>query len=207
MSARQAISPATRGASKRSAALISAYREGLGLAAVVVIRKSSGIGIIADEGGGEAGNPPPQAVIVRWWCRRAADAARVAAATTARLHRCRSHDDPRTSSATDLAVWQDDIGAAESPVRKAVAAAAKHLNVALYSDEDVAAEAMRIIARVDDEIERLRRAGDLKTVNRSYRTYRMEASARGEKVAPYADWFAKYRENLVRQLAAALRYS
>jgi hypothetical protein len=34
----------------------------------------------------------------------------------------------------------------------------------------------------------------------------MEAAARGEKAAPYADWFNKYRANLVRQLAGALRY-
>jgi hypothetical protein len=34
----------------------------------------------------------------------------------------------------------------------------------------------------------------------------MEAAARGEKAVPYADWSSKYRANLVRQLAAALRY-
>jgi hypothetical protein len=34
----------------------------------------------------------------------------------------------------------------------------------------------------------------------------MEASARGEKAAPYADWFNKYKAKLVRQLASALRY-
>lgn len=59
---------------------------------------------------------------------------------------------------------------------------------------------------MDEEIETLQRAGQLKSVNRSYRAHRIEASARGEKAAPYADWFNKYEANLVRQLAAALRY-
>ena len=65
---------------------------------------------------------------------------------------------------------------------------------------------MTVVARVDEEIERLQRSGDLKSVNKSYRAYRLETSARGEKTLRYAEWMDKYRENLVRQLAAALRY-
>jgi len=52
----------------------------------------------------------------------------------------------------------------------------------------------------------MQRAGQLKSVNTSYRAYRIEASARGEKAAPYADWFNKYKAKLVRELAAAMRY-
>jgi len=87
-----------------------------------------------------------------------------------------------------------------------IAGAAKRLNIALSSDEEVDAEAMTVVARVDAEIERLQRSGELKSVNTSYRAYRLEASARGEKALRYAEWMDQYRENLVRQLAAALRY-
>ena len=59
---------------------------------------------------------------------------------------------------------------------------------------------------MDEEIEALRGSREFKSVNQSYRTYRMEASARGEKVTPYAQWLNKYKANLVRQLANALRY-
>jgi hypothetical protein len=67
-------------------------------------------------------------------------------------------------------------------------------------------KAMTVVARVEAEIERLQRSGELKSVNKSYRAYRIEASARGEKTLRYDEWMGKYRENLVRQLAAALRY-
>jgi len=66
---------------------------------------------------------------------------------------------------------------------------------------------MAVIARVDEEMERLQRAGELKSVNRSYRTYRTETTARGETALPYARWLNEYNANLVRQLAAALRFT
>jgi hypothetical protein len=88
---------------------------------------------------------------------------------------------------------------------EAIAAAAERLGIALYADEEVVADAAAIIARVDGEIGRLQQAGELKSINRSYRTYRLESSARGEKVLRYAEWINKYKENLARQLAAALR--
>ena len=78
--------------------------------------------------------------------------------------------------------------------------------VTLYADDDISADAERIVARVNEEIETMQRTGQLRSVNQSYRAYRMEAAARGEKAASYADWFNRYRVNLVRQLAAALRY-
>ena len=77
----------------------------------------------------------------------------------------------------------------------------------LYTDEEIVAAAMAAIARVDEEIERLQRAGELKSVNRSYKIYRTETTARGEMALPYAQWFNEYKANLVRQLAAALRFT
>jgi hypothetical protein len=185
---------------KNRAALVAAYRDGLGVAGLAVIHGSAATQIATVGDGCEhlpasVGAP----VAAQWWCRRATDAQRVAAAATARLRRPESRDGPAARSA---------IGSSPSPsdIIAAIEHAAKRLHVTLYSDEEISADAARGIARVDEEIETLQRAGQLKSVNRSYRAYRIEASARGEKVAPYADWFKKYRANLVRQLAAALRY-
>jgi len=182
---------AARREAKSRAALVAAYREGLGLTAVAVVRNSVGVRIAVDKNGDDDLLAAADLVQARWWCRRAADAERVAAAATARLRPHESCDAP------------DSILSAG----EAIAAAAKRLNVALHADDDVLLEATEIIARVDQELATLQRAGELKSINRAYRTYRTEASARGERVAPYAEWLNKYKANLVCQLAATLRFS
>ena len=48
----------------------------------------------------------------------------------------------------------------------------------LYTDEEIVAAAMAAIARVNEEIERQLRAGELKSVNRSYKIYRTNDRAR-----------------------------
>ena len=73
------------------------------------------------------------------------------------------------------------------------------------SDERICRDAMTAAARVDVEVERMQRAGELKSLNKSYRTYRLEASARGECVLRYADWMHRYKTNLVREIATKLR--
>jgi hypothetical protein len=174
--------------SRNRAALVAAYRAGLGLAAVAVMDGAAGIRMVAIA---QVGNDLPTTTdkaAARWWCRRAADAERVVAAATLRLRR-------RESLA----------GAAADLANKEIAAAAKRLSITLYSDDEISAAATAIIARVDQQLETLQRSGGLKLVNRSYRAYRIESSARGEKVLPYAEWINKYKESLVRQLAAALR--
>jgi hypothetical protein len=183
--------------------LIAAYREGLGLAMIAVTRGTAGIRISA-VGQGSGGVPAPATAEARWWCRRAADAERVAVAAMRRLRRRESSDGaaPECVSSPVLGDAFDALALAD----EAIAGAAKRLNIALSSDEEIAAEAMAVVARVDKEIERLHRSGDLKSVNTSYRAYRLEASARGEKTLRYAEWMDKYRKNLVRELAAALRY-
>lgn len=187
-------------------ALIAAYREGLGLAAVVVTRGPAGIRVSAVRQG-TGGMPDEPAAEARWWCRRAADAERVAAAAMRRLRRCKSRDGGAPAAPQCVSSpASGDASDALALAAEAIAGAAKRLNVALSSDEEVDAEAMIAVARVDEEIERLQRSGDLKSVNTSYRAYRLEASARSEKALRYAEWMNKYRENLVRQLAAALRY-
>jgi hypothetical protein len=130
----------------------------------------------------------------RWWCRRVRDAGRVAAAATARLQRVQA------LHGGDL-----DGGERLQLVDDAITAAAKQLSVALRTHGDVCAEALSAIGRVDEEIAKLQRAGGLKSVNKSYRDYRIAATARGERIMRYADWMSKYREKLVRELAAAMR--
>lgn len=177
---------------KERAALAAAYREGLGLAAITVMHGPAGIHIAGGEAG--AAGVSAAAIDARWWCHNAADARRVAVAATARLQR---RDRQDAAAATPAAVGD---------AATAIVAAARRLNVGLYTDDDVADEAARIIARVDEQIETLKRAGDMKSINRSYKNYRIEASARGDKVLPYAQWLNKYRHNLLRELATVFRY-
>jgi hypothetical protein len=66
-------------------------------------------------------------------------------------------------------------------------------------------EALAVAARVEGEIARMQRDGELKSVNASYRAYRLAAVARGESVVSYAEWMNRYKANLVREIAAALR--
>ena len=194
-----------RGARDRSA-LIAAYREGLALAAVVVTCGPAGIRVSAVRQG-TGGMPDEPAAEARWWRRRAADAERVAVAAMRRLWRCKSRDGGVPAAPQRVPSPASGDGSdALAVAAEAIAGAVKRLNVALLSDEEVAAEAMTVVARVDTEIERLQSSGDLKSVNKSYRAYRLEASARGEKTLRYDEWMRHYRENLVRELAAALRY-
>jgi hypothetical protein len=183
------------------AALIAAYREGLGLAAIAAVHEGSRIGIVViGEAAANAASRTPGVIAARWWCRHARDAERVAVAATARLSRCESQDDVAGSSRSAYSPAMHDVSAAVEGV-------AKRLRIMLYSDDEICADAERVIARVEEELENLKRAGELKSVNQSYRAYRLQASARGEKAARYADWFNQYKANLVRELAAVLRYT
>jgi hypothetical protein len=185
--------------SKAAAIFIAAYREGLGLTAVAVVQGAGGLRIVA----GDA-EPAPGDQVARWWCRRAADAGRVAAAATARLSRRESKDRAAGAVAPTCAALSGQ-GLPFALAAAAIVAAARRCHVALYADQHIHSAAMAAVARVEAEIERLRQAGEMKTVNRSYRSYRIEAVARGEKASPYGQWLSTYKANLVRQLAAAMR--
>jgi hypothetical protein len=206
MDSRDHAGGAARRQSKERAALIGAYREGLGFAAIIATGDPISLRVVAPVPTcGDAAHAAG-AADARWWCRRRGDGERVCAAATTRLRRRQSCDE-----ATHLPKGHSEPGR-DAPVapafaEEAIAAAAKTLNVTLYSEEDIAAEAETIIARVEEEIEILRCAGQFQSVNRSYRAYRLEASARGEKVVPYVEWLCKYKANLVRQPASALRYA
>jgi hypothetical protein len=186
MSAHQAEAPGRGAATPRRnagqrACLIAAYREGLELAAVLLVGGANSLRLVAAGHDGETVLEASDIVAARWWCRRRSQADSILAA--ARLTRT--------------------ISAAQA--HESVARAAKRLGVSLLSDEEIADEAMRAIARLDAEVERQMQTGALKSVNKSYRAYRLEASGRGESVLRYADWMERYKANLVRDIAANLR--
>jgi hypothetical protein len=195
-----ASTAATRREAKSRLALMTAYCEGLGLAAIAIVEDDAGprIAVIGPPQAQAACRPPAVAVL-RWWCRRVTDAERVAA-SAARALRRQSKDGVARPSPDAPTCTPHDLSAA-------IEGAARRLRIALYSDDDIAMDAGRMIARVEAEIESLKRSGQLKSVNQSYRAHRLQASARGEKAAPYADWLNQYKANLVRELAAALRYA
>ncbi len=158
-----------------------AYCEGLGLAAIVAVRGADGVRIIALAPGNDrvsaAGEP-----VVHFWCRREAEATFVAAAAAKVLRR----------------KPDDDAG-------EVIVAAAKKLGVVVQSDDEIAAEATAVAERVALEMRRQQQSGQLKAINQAYRSYRLDAAARGERALRYDAWMQRYREDLVRQVAATLR--
>lgn len=165
----------------------AAYRDGLGLAAIAVIAGGQGACIAAPADA--AAMSETEGLHAVWWCRRADDAARLAASARGMVRR--ESCDGETPA----------LARAEA----AVAAAAQKLNIALYSDADIAAQAMQVAARVDAELRLQQSSGGLKSLNKSYRAYRLATSGRGERVLRYDAWMLQYRETLVRQIAVALR--
>jgi hypothetical protein len=195
-----ASTAAARREAKSRLALMTAYCEGLGLAAIAIVDDGAGPRIaVIGAPQAQAASGSPAVAALRWWCRRAADAERVAA-SAARALRRQSKDGVARPSPDAPTCAPHDLSAA-------IEDAARRLGIALYSDDDIAMDGEGIIARVEAEIENLKRAGQLKSVNQSYRAHRLQASARGEKAAPYAEWLNQYKANLVRELAGALRYT
>lgn len=188
--------------SNESSDLVAAYREGLGLAAVAIIDEPSAIRIVVRGASDGVSSDAAESVDARWWCRGTREARRVAASARGRLRRSQSGNAMTTVSAGE----QASASAVVSSATAAVLAAAQACAVDLQSDAEIRDEAMRVAARVDAELDQLQQSGGLKSINQSYRRYRIEASARGERVLRYEQWMRKYKENLVRNLAATLRY-
>jgi hypothetical protein len=167
---------------------VAAYRQGLGLAAIAVIRDAAGVRVAAAD---QAALAAAEKVATRWWCRRAADAERVAAAAAAHQQRRKERL----------------VGSVEVPLAgESITRAARRLGVVLYSETEIFDEAMAIAARIDREMENLQQSGGLRSINKSYQKYRIETSARGERVVRYQDWMRQYRESLIREVASTLRF-
>jgi hypothetical protein len=162
--------------------MAAAYREGLGLTAVVAVPDACGARIIALAPGDDGAAGTNEQVHVRLWCRREVEAACVAAAAAKILRRKPCGD-----------------------AGEAIRAAAKKFGIALQSDDDIAGEAMTVATRIALEIRKQQQSGELKSVNQAYRGYRLDACARGERALRYDAWMQQYRENLVRQVASTLR--
>jgi len=184
------------------AALIAAFREGLGLTGLALIRRAEGFHFDTVGPTGVGSFSAGDTAEVRFWCRHAEDAERVAAAANSKLRRQSRNIDARASPGRGPSPAPSGLPQAD----QALITAATRLHVALHAHEQITGEAMAAIARMEEELENLQRLGALKSVNRSYRLYRQEASARREKIVPYVKWLGKYKEKLVRQIAAALRY-
>jgi hypothetical protein len=162
-------------------ALIAAYREGLGLALVTLIAGGNGARLLqpAEEPVLETG----ESVHARWWCKSAQQAEWLVDAAA------------RTAQQNDAAPHLCGV----------VLKAAKRFGILLRSDDEIAREAVGVIARLEQEMAAQQRAGTLKSVNRGYRDYRLAASARGETVLRYVQWMERYKVKLVRDIAQNLR--
>jgi hypothetical protein len=158
----------------------------LALAAVAVIGNADSVRIamLADDSELRSG----EFIVARWWCRRAAEAEYVADGAARALRRLRNKSPNASGHACD-----------------SVVRVAQKLGVAMQTDADTVVEAERAIARLDAEIARQKQTGGLKSVNQSYRQYRLEATSRGERVLPYAKWMNGYKVKLIREIATNLR--
>lgn len=142
-------------------------------------------------------------LIGRWWCRRETDAMRIAATARAALRRYESKAVTPPAGVDAHSAELDSQQLAR--ICTAVTDAARRHGVALFSDDDIAAHAAEIAARVDAELQKLKASGGLKSINQAYKAYRLESSGRGARVLRYDEWMRQYRADLVRQAAAALR--
>jgi hypothetical protein len=196
---KKAQARAARRQSAERAVLIAAYREGLGLSCITIICDAEGARISATASDSSELDAERDTQ-TRLWCRRGEDGKRVAAAATARLRRLKSGENARSPT-----VPIDKDSSLLLQARDAVLAAAQRLNVALQSDDEIAKEALLVIAHVDAGIQKLRQSGGLKPVNKAYQEYRLERKACGAPAKCYDDWMLEYRANLVRQAAQTLR--
>lgn len=121
-------------------------------------------------------------MLIQLWCRREPEAACLAAAAAKIIRRKPDGD-----------------------AQEAIRTAAKKLGIIVQTDDEVAGEAMTVTDRIAQEMRNQQQSGELKSVNQAYRSYRLEATARGERALRYDAWMRQYRENLVRQVAATLR--
>lgn len=93
------------------------------------------------------------------------------------------------------------IADAESIVRDV----AKDFGVFLHTSDSLQEDAIKVIAAVDAQLKAMHDAGELQSVNRSYREYRMKKTELHEPFVGYVTWMRDYRASLVRTAAQIMR--
>jgi hypothetical protein len=78
---------------------------------------------------------------------------------------------------------------------------ANDLGVALETDASLRERAEATVRAVELQLERMKRAGELRPVTRTYREYRLARAAAGAGAQAWCMWFANDKADLVRAAA------
>lgn len=86
-----------------------------------------------------------------------------------------------------------------------VLAAVARLGTPLWPDAALRPRALAVVEEVERDMERRRRRGDLKSVNREYREARTAAEARGERMPTYGDYMLALTKRMLAECARRSR--
>jgi hypothetical protein len=84
---------------------------------------------------------------------------------------------------------------------------ASALGVILVKPDSVRVHAQSVVANITAHFEAMRAAGELKSVNKSYREYRLRETSAGNKPIGYPTFLSNYLANIVKQTAQHSRIS
>jgi hypothetical protein len=174
--------------------LVRAFIGALDLTPIAVFALSKNEPVLICAGGGVAGmakrvsamtDMPIEAKAVRW-CAGGRDAKLIASTCN-----------------NELPQLGDGWLAVSAPIAiKAVELVAGDLGIIpLESDASVRSRAEATVRLVELELERLRTAGEFRSVTRAYREYRLARAAEGKGAQSWCAWFASYKAELVRAAA------
>lgn len=178
-------------ADKRRDALIAEYCGAFDLYPVWIIGNSTAARARIGHGHGydrwaerlRAPDGDPWDMVAVYWCDRKEAAELVVGA-------CRLAQVPKMSFA-----------GGDSVLRECAVA----LGVLLHTSDSLQDDAIKVIAAVDAQLQAMQDAGELQSVNRSYREYRLKKTELREPYLGYVTWFAQYRATLVRAAAEIMR--
>jgi hypothetical protein len=119
------------------------------------------------------------------WCARDRDAKRIV-----------------DSSRTQLPQLAGGWLAIAAPIAvKAVEIVAADLGIMLETDAAIRERAEAAVRSVELELERMKWAGELRSVSRAYKEHRLARESYGRRAQSYGAWFANYKVGLVRTAA------
>jgi hypothetical protein len=93
------------------------------------------------------------------------------------------------------------LGIEPALAARAIEIVADRLGVWLASDVHIQEHAEAGVCTVEIEVERMKRSGELRDVNRAYREQRIAREATGRKIQPYGVWFANWRLAMIKVAA------